>query len=79
MKLFKIILVLGILFSVNPIITISQNNIAAIDSSYSDEEPLKEDSIQNGSEEIPLVFAKWWFWVGLILILLFIKYVIFKK
>lgn len=44
------------------------------------EEPPKVVDPQTDIEpEIPLVFAKWWFWVGLIIILIFIKYVVFKK
>ncbi len=36
-------------------------------------------SLQEQAEEIPVVFGQWWFWVGLFVVILFLKLVIFKK
>jgi len=36
-------------------------------------------SLQEQVEEIPVVFGQWWFWVGLFVVILFLKLVIFKK
>jgi hypothetical protein len=38
-----------------------------------------EKSLQKQAEEIPIVFGQWWFWVGLFVLILFLKLVIFKK
>lgn len=38
-----------------------------------------EKSLQKQAEEIPIVFGQWWFWVGLFVVILFLKLVIFKK
>ena len=38
-----------------------------------------EKSLQEQAEEIPIVFGQWWFWVGLFIVILFLKLVIFKK
>lgn len=54
-------------------------NVQKSDSTKVEEEKESEKAKEEVNEEIPLVFAQWWFWVGLILILLFIKYVVFKK
>ena len=40
------------------------------------------ENTQNESTEqqgVPLVFAQWWFWVGLVIILMFFKFFVFKK
>jgi len=39
----------------------------------------QEKSLQKQAEEIPIVFGQWWFWVGLFVVILFLKLVIFKK
>jgi len=36
-------------------------------------------SLKEQAEEIPVVFGQWWFWVGLFVVILFLKLVIFKK
>ena len=36
-------------------------------------------SLQEQAEEIPVVFGQWWFWIGLFVVILFLKLVIFKK
>ena len=38
-----------------------------------------DKSLQEQAEEIPVVFGQWWFWVGLFVVILFLKLVIFKK
>jgi len=38
-----------------------------------------EKSLEQQAEEIPVVFGQWWFWVGFFAIILFLKFVIFKK
>lgn len=38
-----------------------------------------EKSLQEQAEEIPIVFGQWWFWVGLFIVILFLKLVIFRK
>ena len=44
-----------------------------------EEEQKSEKSLQEQAEEIPVVFGQWWFWVGLFAVILFLKFVIFKK
>jgi len=39
----------------------------------------KEQALKEQAEKIPVVFGQWWFWVGLMLMILFLKFVIFKK
>ena len=38
-----------------------------------------EKSLQEQAKEIPIVFGQWWFWIGLFVVILFLKLVIFKK
>ena len=38
-----------------------------------------DKSLEEQAEEIPVVFGQWWFWVGLFVVILFLKLVIFKK
>ena len=40
---------------------------------------LSEKYLQEQAEEIPIVLGQWWFWVGLLIVILFLKLVIFRK
>jgi len=50
-----------------------------IDSVVAGENKQSEKSLEQQAEEIPVVFGQWWFWVGFFAIILFLKFVIFKK